>query len=294
MTSSNEIPLALINKLLSAFGISPDSITVDANTKATNNHVFMIHLNTPAASELSIKTVTVPLFTCPIPKGTSSLVLRIPKSDNNVQDNVRVRNEVACLYLARQALSEADKPLVPRVYSWSDAIASGTGDHDAPDKDYIFEEFLGGETISWDDLKALNETDRDSVCAQLARVAKAWQAYELPDDITGYGSLTFDDAGRFASTESVFRVGGPYKTYADSLKATIEWQLKQSDNVAYLGGWKNCKELPDLRSRIDAFIVDKLPGLLAEIPEHKPCLVHGDLSTLKLLLKYRNKLIKYS
>lgn len=286
MASSEEIPLPFITKVLGVFGIAPSSFNVERNAKATNNNVFVIHLKKPTTSDLLFKSAKALPLTNPIPTSTSSLVLRIPKIDNNVQDNVRVRNEVACLYLARQALSEADRPLIPRVFSWSDAIAAGGGTAVEDDKDYILEEFLGGETMSWDELKALNEEDRDAICAQFARVAKVWQAYQLPDDITGYGSITFDDAGRFSSTESVFRVGGPYKTYADYLNATIQWQLKQSDNVAYLNGWKTCEEFPGLRSRIDAFLANKLPALLADIPEHKPCLVHGDLSTLTVAFYY--------
>jgi hypothetical protein len=131
--------------------------------------------------------------------------------------------------------------------------------------------------MSHDDFQALSKQDLTSVCQQLAAVAGALQNYKLSATIRGYGGLTFDDAGTMSTTKVIFRTGGPFSTYSDYLKATLDWQLAQSENITALKGWRN---VPGLRERIDAFITDAdgLDTILSKIPEHRPTLVHGDLS----------------
>lgn len=129
----------------------------------------------------------------------------------------------------------------------------------------------------YDDLEALSKQDLNSVCQQLAAVAGALQNYQLPATVKGYGGLTFDDAGTMSSTKIIFRTGGPFPTYRDYLKTTLEWQLAQSEGISALKGWRG---IPGLRERIDAFITDPdgLDCVLSKIPEYRPTLVHGDLS----------------
>lgn len=256
------------NVLSGTFGISKDGLIIHRDKTASNNHVYMIDLAEPTQSELHPKDILLKPFTSPIPKGTSRLVIRIPKADNNMEDAVRIRNEVACLALARNAVADIDPLLFPRIFSWEDATISS----------YILEEFKPGEALSWDDLYALDHESVGSVCKQLARVTKALQAYELPSGITGYGGITFNDDGELPSTKGIFRTGGPYTTYREYLKATILWQLAESENIDSLRGWRFIPDAPDLRERIDAFISDGLDSLLSKVPESKLTLVHGDLS----------------
>lgn len=253
---------SLISKAIAnLLSIAAHELTIEKNIVATNNHVYMIALSKATDSEKSLQSAK-PL-TEAIPAGTTRLVVRIAKDDNNVEDSIRIRNEVACLTLARKALAHVDPMLIPRVFDWADASESG----------YIVQEFMHGEQLSQDDLRALSEPDIALVCKQLAAVCKALQDYQLPVD--GYGGLTFDDAGNMSTTKIVFRVGGPFATYAEYLRATLEWQLAQSETVAALNGWRNT---PGLRERIDAFVASGLDKILSEVPEHKPTLVHGDLS----------------
>ncbi|KAJ4165724.1 hypothetical protein LMH87_007344 [Akanthomyces muscarius] len=65
------------NLLTGIFGISDDGLTVHRDGVATNNHVYMIHLAEPTKSEPRPKDASLKPFTCPIPKGTSRLVVRI-------------------------------------------------------------------------------------------------------------------------------------------------------------------------------------------------------------------------
>ncbi len=196
------------NILTGIFGISDDGLTVHRDGVATNNHVYMIHLAEPTKSELRPKDASLKPFTCPIPKGTSRLVVRIPKVDNNKEDAIRVRNEVACLALARNAVAHIDPLLFPRIFSWDDTAISGLGSSSSAYPSYILEELKTGEAVSWDDVQALSHESLGHVCKQLARVTKALQDYELPASITGYGSITFNDAGELSSTKNIFRTGG--------------------------------------------------------------------------------------
>lgn len=255
---------SLIGKVMAnRVGVTEGDFTIEQNTRATNNHVYMINLSKPVESESVSKNARP--FTVPIPAGTTRLVMRIARADNNVEDSIRTRNEVACLTLARKALAHVDPLLIPRIFDWDDTSDQG----------YILQEFKNGESLSHDELQALTEQDVAFVCKQLASVVKALQDYQLP--VTGYGGLTFDDAGNMSTTKIIFRTGGPFSTYAEYLKVTLEWQLSQSEDVAALNGWKN---VPGLRSRIDAFVAIGLDEVLSKVPEHKPTLVHGDLSAL--------------
>ncbi|KAH8721413.1 hypothetical protein HC256_001769 [Beauveria bassiana] len=237
----------IIGELL---GIPEHDFTIEKNTVATNNHVYMINLGKALVSEKVSQDVKP--FAVAVPAGTSHLVMRIARANNNVEDSIRIRNEVAFLTLAREALAEVDPLLVPRVFGWDDAT----------EPSYILQEFKHGESISCDYLQGLSEQDVASVCQQLAAVTTALQGYRLPVD--GYGGLTFDDAGKMSTTKVIFRTGGPFLTYTDYLKATLEWQLEQSDSVAALNGWR---DIPGLRARIDAFVADglALPNLLFDL-----------------------------
>lgn len=111
------------------------SFTIEQNTMATNNHVYMISLSNSLESDKVSQDAQAKPFIATIPAGTSRLVMRFARPDNNVEDSIRIRNEVAALVLAREALTSTDPLLVPRVYGWDDAVEPG----------YILEEFKHGE-----------------------------------------------------------------------------------------------------------------------------------------------------
>lgn len=261
--------------LQSLFGWVPAAFKIERNKSATNNHVYIIQLVQPLDSELPIAEASQP-FVCPVPAGTSQLVMRIPKLDNNVNDTIRIRNEVAFLHLAREALSAVDSTVVPRVFTWRDG--RDTRNDDSRCASYILEEFKKGESLSAKELEALSDEAKASISSQLARVVAAWQSFELPSSIRGYGGITFDDSGEFSSTSIIFGTGGPFNTYAAYLKSTILWQLRNSERVPAINGWRTMPDAPGLRARIDAFIDRGLDDLLARVPHYKMSLVHGDLS----------------
>lgn len=277
-TDQSEQKLFFTNILSTRFGIPAEAIEVKPQTRefegcsmvgTGNNLVFMIDLAEPVKDELQSKDDDPKPFTYAIPAGVTRLVARIPRPERGLEDSVRIRNQVASQALARKALADGNALLVPRVYDWDDAAPG-----------YMIEEFKSGEVISNDEWKALKE-DEDAmkhVAKQVACFTKALQAYELPSGITGYGSITFDDAGNISASKRVFQYEGPFSTYREYLKRVIEWQLAHSEHVKALKGWRGIPQAPDLRDRIDKFIANGLDDLVKKIPEHRPTLVHGDLS----------------
>ncbi|KAM3512480.1 hypothetical protein MY11210_003897 [Beauveria gryllotalpidicola] len=275
---------SFISNLLSrVFGMVSDGLIIRRDGTATNNHVYIIHLAEPTKTEMRSKDASLKPFTYPIPGGTSRLVIRIPRANNNMEDDIRIRNEVACLALARNAVADIDHSLFPRVFSWDDVAISSSSCSSRSSFSYILEEFKTGEALSWDDLRTLDHESLSFVCQQLARVTKALQAYKLPSGITGYGGVTFNDTGELSSTKCIFRTGGPYGTYREYLKATVLWQLAESEKIDILGGWRDIPDAPGLRERIDDFVANGLDALLSKIPEYRPTLVHGDLTLPNIL-----------
>lgn len=257
---------SLLSKL---FGLTSSDVTLERNNTAKNNHVYMITLKTPPTSDLLAKHDTPTPLIMAVPAGTTKMVLRMPKPDNNMEDSVRVRNEVALLALARQALKDVDESLIPRLYSWADSEANGQ---------YILEEFMTGEQMEFEELEALSEDALKTILKQIAPAVAALQTFELPSTVRGYGSFTVSDDGVVGATKNVFCTGGPYDTYRDYLKATLKWQLEQSEGVEQIKGWRHVESAPDLRKRIDAFMETGLDKVLAGVPESKKALVHGDMS----------------
>lgn len=264
------------NLLATKFGIPLDTITTDKHAVGNNNHVYMITLSEPTTRELAAQYTPSRPLTHPIPAGTSRLVVRIPRSESNLEDSIRIRNEVSMLALARNALADVDPSLVARVYGWDDTNILS---EDSPS--YIVQEFLGGDVLTGEDLEAMDGETRASFLRHLASIIKAFQTYPLPAGITGHGGVTFDDEGTMMSTKCVIRMGGgPFATYREMVRATILWQLDMADTVPWFKGWREekSKEGVSLRERIDKFIANGLDKELENIPEHKPVIIHGDFS----------------
>lgn len=100
-----------------------NDFTIEDMEKAKNNHVYLIHLNPPLAELSLTESGFSQSYTSAIPGGTSKLILRISKDNVNVEDSVRIRNEVAFLALARDALSGIDASVIPRVFGWEDELS---------------------------------------------------------------------------------------------------------------------------------------------------------------------------
>lgn len=251
------------------FGIQKNDFTIEDMEKAKNNHVYLIRLDQPLTESSPAKSEFSKPYTSAIPAGTSKLVLRISKNNVNLEDSVRIQNEVAFLALARDALSAIDDLVTPRVFGWEDELSTSPTPYS-----WIMEEFIQGDSLSPDEMLALDHNTRQSLLYQIARVVKAFQDYRLPKTVSMYGGLKFDDQGEIVNTASTLPCGGPFHSYQQFIRGMCTWQLKMSDRSAYLNGWR---DIPGLRERLENFLTRGLDQLLDEIPEQKPTLIHADL-----------------
>lgn len=255
------------NAILESFGFDSVAYKIKPMEKANNNKVFLIEFAAPIETA-SMKIEQKPL-THPIPQGTTRFVFRIPKNNVSMEDSVRIRNEVAFLFLAREALAPATSTsptLCPRVFAWDDTS----------DSQWIIEEFKEGDHFTPDELGGLSIEQQTLIFDQIAGFIKALQVKSLPEDVC-YGGLTFDEEGRIFSTKSPIPCGGPFETYADFLEGMCNWQLEASERSTHINGWK---DNTDLRKRLDDFFANGLKKVLATVQEDKPTLVHADLGTV--------------
>ncbi|KAJ5746192.1 Aminoglycoside phosphotransferase [Penicillium odoratum] len=271
---------ALVNTILQDhFGIQKDSFKISEIEKAKHNHVYLIQLDQPLPELPRAKNQSSKPFISAILAGTSKLILRIPKDNVSLEESVRIHNEVAFLALARDALYSIDPLIIPRVFGWEDAPSpSPFGLR------WILQEYKEGESLSPDDLFALDDDTQRTLLHQIAQVVKAFQEYQLPESIM-YGGLKFDDQGDISSTVTVLPCGGPFPSYAHFLRGMCTWQLSASERSTHLNGWR---DKPKLRKRLDAFFAEGLDRILAEIPEDRPTLVHADIGLPNLLFDCAN------
>lgn len=264
------------------FSMAQHKYSVRPMEKAKNNKVYLVELFSPTSVELA--AITSSPLTQAVPRGTTRLVVRMPKTNVSMEDSVRIRNQVVFLHLARQALGAAKTDqagLVPLVFVWGD---------DKPDKRWIVEEFKQGEHITSAELAELTPKQQHAIFHQIAGFTKALQDYTLPGGIM-YGGLTCDDEGYIFSTKSSIPCGGPFETYAGFLRGMCIWQWQASERSAHLNGWKYDN---DLKARLGHFLTSGLDDLLQTVQEDRPTLIHADLGKLKCKKKKkssRNRMI---
>lgn len=246
------------------FGLEEATLTVKPMANTNNNKVYLVELSSPTTSP--VPSLLHRPLTHPIPPGTSQLVVRRPKTNVSMEDSVRVRNEVAFLSLACEALGAVDgqASLCPRVYAWDDANL---------ETQFIVEEFKYGEHISTEEVSAFSPADQTHIFTQIAKFVKALQTIKLPEGVM-YGGLTFNDDGVISSTKSPIPCDGPFKTYTEFVKGMCVWQLEASERSKHLNGWTGT---PKLRERLEAFFANGLDKVLEAIEEDKPTLTHADL-----------------
>lgn len=67
--------------------------------------------------------------------------------------------------------------------------------------------------------------------AQMAKMLKALQDYQLPESITDFGGVTFNDTGRIVSTAMTSVGAGPWSSYEASFKSRLEVALKRQTQI---------------------------------------------------------------
>lgn len=227
-----------------------------------NNFVYRISLPVDiSATDKSAGCV-------PIPAGMREFVMRLSNPDaEGMYHETRVQNEVAILTLASAALQHIRPNIVPRVFGWGPARPGHLG--------WILQDLMPG--VPLDDVfgKDGSLEQKKGILAQMARVLKGLQDYQLPATIHSWGGLTFDQNGSIVSAAMPSVGAGPWPSLQESYRGRIKVALEKVEGNPYLQGWR----LNGLRERVESFIERGLPKQFAEFSSSQDrAIIHADFS----------------
>jgi hypothetical protein len=231
-------------------------------TGGRNNFAYIVTFAPGSNITQSKKPGTVAL-----PDGTKKLIIRISNAEANLNEAVRVENEVAAMVLMRSALAGfGTRIIVPDVYDWK-----GTSDDQ---QGYIVEQFMEGEQFS-EEFGELKRDDQKKLLDQISDIFKAIQTFGLPDSIRGFGGLGFDEAGKIVTGPTAIPCGGPFASVEDMYAQFMRFQIEMSERCSLIDGWK----ANGVRERLERFHAEGLPALIERLKDQRPTLIHGDFGT---------------
>jgi hypothetical protein len=186
-----------------------------------------------------------------------------------MNQKTRVENELAIISLASAALSGFEPHVVPAVYAWASAATESS-------QGWILQELMLGTPVD-DTFDIMDLQQKQQTFAQMAKMLKALQDYQLPESITDFGGVTFDDTGRIVSTAMTSVGAGPWSSYEASFKSRLEVALKKVDANPYIQGWRT----NGVRERLDAFVERGIPAQFESLSSKQDrVIIHGDYSEL--------------
>jgi hypothetical protein len=251
-----------------------------------NNFIYKIELATPATGQtFAGSSQAKPYTSLPPEDGVSILIFRLSNPVAlGLNNSNRLENEVASMFLARQALA-AQVPvytdLIPAIYAWK------AGSYPSPADETGFAwalmEFRGG--VPLDSLfGSMLLDEKKAAVEQIADVFSAIQKMELLQGVASYGGLDFDVQGKVVVGQMTTLKGGPWSDYAELWAARLGGQVEESEGSSCLRGWKE----NGVRERIGKFLDDGVAKVLraADIDTSRLVLVHGDLSELTELSRF--------
>ena len=199
-----------------------------------------------------------------IPPGLDAYIIRLPNPISGYNDKIRVQNEVAALSIARDALQAKFPDFVPRVFGW------GSAEHG---RGWILQEYMAGRPLL-NDFHQMNDKEKALILNQMADVLAILQRHQLPATIRDYGGLDFSPSGEYVSAPLSILDGGPFTTYADLVKATIQSELAKADTDPQVQGWR----ANGVRARLDKFIAEGFLVAMENMGTFPKVLVHADFS----------------
>ncbi|KAI0439383.1 phosphotransferase enzyme family-domain-containing protein [Xylaria telfairii] len=208
-----------------------------------------------------------------IPAGTRDFIVRLSNPDaHGMYQETRVQNEVGVLALASAALAHIKPNVVPRVFGWGSANGQRPG--------WILQELMPGAPLLDVFSATMSLDQKKGILAQMARLLKGLQDYPLPKSITGWGGVTFDDAGAIVSAPMTTVGAGPWFSLEDAFRDRLRVTLRSADASPHLCGWRE----NGVRARVDAFIERGLSAQLADLESREDrTIVHADFTPDNLL-----------
>ncbi|CAJ2508321.1 Uu.00g133470.m01.CDS01 [Anthostomella pinea] len=238
-----------------------------------NNFVYRVILPVPVTSAHSFRHEARRHGCDPIPHGTKELIIRLTNVDaEGMSPATRVENEVAMISLAAAALSGFRPSVVPSVYAWGSAATTAA-------QGWIIQQLMPGEAVD-EAFTSMHLAGKKSILSQMASLLKALQDYQLPETITGFGGVTFDEDGRIVSTAMTSVGAGPWPSYESSFRGRLQVALQRADENPYIEGW----HANGIRERLDAFVAHGVPSQFESFKTaNDKAIIHADFTTNNLL-----------
>ncbi len=179
----------------------------------------------------------------------------------------RIENEVAIISLAAAALKDFQPHVVPSVYAWGSAAAESL-------YGWTIQELMPGVPVD-EAFPSMDFQQKKQILAQMARLIKALQDYQLPDSITAFGGVTFDENGRIVSAAMPSVGEGPWPSYEASFRGRIEMAFMEADANPHIQGWRS----NGIRDRLDAFVERGLSAQFESLKtKEDKSIAHADFS----------------
>ncbi|KFZ05787.1 hypothetical protein V501_08022 [Pseudogymnoascus sp. VKM F-4519 (FW-2642)] len=178
-----------------------------------------------------------------IPDDTKELIFRLANPDaEGMIRTTRIENEVATIALTSAALAGFVPQIVPFV--------------------------------------AMELEKKQDIFAQMVKILKALQDYELPASIIGFGGVTFDDHGYIVSTAMTSVGAGPWTAYEASFKDRLAVTLRKADANPYIKEWR----ANSVRERLDTFVERGLPIQFEHLDSKQDrVIIHADFTANNIL-----------
>ncbi|GAM90000.1 hypothetical protein ANO11243_080400 [Dothideomycetidae sp. 11243] len=244
-----------------------------------NNFVYAIHVDHQPEAETVHPPVNQP-GTHPIPEGTNCFTLKLSNWASEHNDRTRVENEVAAMHLARNVLAHRSPRLDPHVFGWGKGGAHQQG--------WILMETMKGQDL-FPAFAKMNDSQKRIIVEQMADLLNCFQTYLLPDAVTQYGRLAFDQKGNVVSSSAVAPIlmassrfwedHGPFPTYSSFLQAELRANLTRADSNANINGWRD----NGIRIRLEAFLAYGIDSILQNFTDTRKAFYHGDFCMQNIL-----------
>ncbi|EGX95198.1 Protein kinase-like domain [Cordyceps militaris CM01] len=274
--------LAVVGDILRGLGLQASKVSTvaydDDYKYPFNNFLFKVDLATPASSAqftgTQAGTVKAPFG------GVSSFIIKLSNAKASDANNAnRVPNDVAAQHLVRQSLAAARLgPLIPDVYAW--APASLTDKLREKDFGWIISEFRAGVDLNTVFADLTNDA-RGKVLGQIAAAFAAIQAVKLPETVTKFGGIAFNEKGQIISAEAPFRQIDPMvDSYVEFKFGNLRRRFDAAGKSPVIRGWKT----DGVDVRIEQFLSSNGPEkVLSGVDLAQKSLVHADFTTNNML-----------
>lgn len=230
----------------------------------TTNFVYLVEIEWPPhGSQVSSIPQSQPGVVA-IPQDTRQVIMRLSNADAGLNNINRVQNEVAAMALAREALKQRERKIIPGVYGWANT---------ADCQGWIMMQHMVGVPLDLA-IQEMGFNERKRVLKEVAQIVFDLQQFELPPSIKHFGGLDFDSQGNFISAPLTKFHGGPFVTYVDMIKGIFREQLATADKSPIIDGWQS----NGTRTKLENFVLKDIERLLKTVNTRSKRLIHGDFS----------------